>query len=89
MSVPNKGERCWLRDWRQYRYTEITHRTFDMLQQSEIYVIAKYPHSAKVSFKPDANEGWLIDNKSIMNQTEYYRWRKANAWRKNDGVSCE
>lgn len=86
MSVPDIGERCWLRDWRRLRGTDASHNTYTILQESELYVIEKYDIVSRVSFKPDAKTGWLINNRAIMNQQEYYKWRKANAWRKNNGV---
>lgn len=95
---PKRGERCYLSDFRRLRYTEVSADTYRVLQDSELYVIGEHTHTIKVSFKPDATEGYLIDKRCVMSETEHYkrmreskmpldlRKEKRDAWCKNAGV---
>lgn len=68
-----KGERCYLTDFRRLRYTEVSPATYRMLQDSELYAIDIQQYSVKVSFSPIAEEGYVIDKRSVMNVTERYK----------------
>ena len=102
MGKPNKGERCYLTEFRRLRYTEVSPTTYRMLQDSELYAIAILPNSVKVSFTPTAKEGYLIDKRSVMNAIEHYKWMKRtttkelslrkgarDAWCKKHGVQSK
>lgn len=89
MSVPNRGERCYLRDWRNLRFNELTHSQYELLRNDPLYIIKVGQRSSKISVKPDANQGWFVDNRLIMNELEHYKWRKANGWRESDGLPLE
>lgn len=95
---PRRGERCYLSDFRRLRYTEVSPATYRALQDSELYVIGEHTHTFKVSFTPTATEGYLIDKRCVMTETEHYkqmhkttaplelRKETRDAWCKNDGV---
>lgn len=102
MGKVNKGERCYLTDFRRLRYTEVSPATYRMLQDSELYAIAILPHSVKVSFSPTATEGFIIDKRSVMNALEHYKRTRNNttkelslrkeardAWCKKHGLQGE
>lgn len=103
MGKITKGERCYLTDFRRLRYTEVSPTTYRMLQDSELYAIAVLSHSVKVSFSPTAEEGYIIDKRSVMNVTERYKrtrnkttskelsLRKGarDAWCKNNGLQSK
>lgn len=86
MSVPNKGERCYLRDWRNLRFNELTHYQYELLRGEPLYVIKVGQKQSKISVKPDANQGWFVDNRQIMTETEFYKWRRENGWRESVGL---
>lgn len=81
MSVPKKGERCYLRDWRNLRFNELTHSQYELLRGEELYIIKVGQKQSKVSINPDAKQGWFVDNRQIMTETEHYKWGKENEWR--------
>lgn len=98
----NKGERCYLTEFRRLRYTEVSPTTYRLLQDSELYAIAILPRSIKVSFSPTAKEGYLIDKRSVMSVIEHYKQTKSNttkelslrkgerdAWCKKHGVQSK
>lgn len=73
----NKGERCYLTEFRRLRYTEVSPATYRLLQDSELYAIAILPRSIKVSFSPTAKDGYLIDKRSVMSVIEHYKQTKS------------
>ena len=87
MSVPNRGERCYLRDWRNLRFNELTHSQYELLRGERLYIIKVGQKQSKISIKPDVNEGWFVDNRLIMTETEHYKWRRDNGWRESIGLS--
>ena len=89
MSVPKKGERCYLRDWRNLRFNEITHAQYELIREEPLYIIKVGQKQSKVSFSADARQGWFIDNRQIMTETEFYKWRHENGWRKSAGLPLD
>ena len=83
MGKVNKGERCYLTEFRRLRYTEVSPTTYRLLQDSELYAIAILPHCIKVSFSPTAKEGYLIDKRSVMNEIEHYKQTRSKQTRSN------